>query len=308
MTDPALDHDLAVLLHGAADEAPLPHHDLVTRSARRGAVRRGLRMGASVTAVIAVAAVGSVTVLALAGGPDAPTTQVAADPAPTAPPTTAPTDPSATDQSSTPPEWTPPPRGDRSDVAVFSDVVGEVSRGVGVLSDAASYPYGYRGIRSVSGVLTDAVGPARVQVAVTTQDPSQPGIFLVPEAAKECARKSDTPAEGVECLEEAGLTLATAPTGLSCATQAIRGWECRELPDGGVLRWGVERTYTDERDQGEYSNSATLLQADGLVVNVYAFNGAGEKLGVSRATPPLDLAAVKEIALDPRWADVDLAG
>jgi hypothetical protein len=76
--------------------------------------------------------------------------------------------------------------------------------------------------------------------------------------------------------------------------------------DGTVVTAQTSRTYSDQRDQGEYVNEATAYRPDGLQVHASAYNGPGEKLGATRAAPALTLAELRSIVTDPAWADVDL--
>ncbi len=296
------DHDLSTLLHAAAQEAPLPGGALVATSVRAGTRRRRASVAAVVTSVAALAAVG--VVLTTTGDRPTSRAEVATDPSPSVAPTT---EEPTTSAEPEPEPWTPPARGTRRDTAVFADVVGPAVEGTGVLSDVTSYPYGYGGIRSVHATLTDENGSVEVKVAVTTDDPTTRGSFSLDELPAECGDFDDP--QDLEDESRIEACAALLPSEMRCQARLYEGWPCAQLPDeGGTVRWGREYTYTDERDQGEYSHTAVVHRASGLLVTVYVFNGPGEKQGVTRNAPPVSLDVVREIALDPRWADVDLKG
>ena len=286
--------DVALLLRRAASEAP---PDLDPSAAVAGAVRRGQRLRRrrvqgqwlGAVAMAATVAVGVVLV------------HEWVQPGPRESVTLAPTE-SASPQVITP--VPPAPRGHRSVIAVYDEVVSAY----GKVQDVTSYPYGLAGQRMAQGFLVDRSGPGAVHVSVardTTTADEAVGCEVEGSRVTSCQTLdpgSACPAD-LRCLAPAdGVAEACPP-----AAERLDGTEpCTILDDGTIVVAESSRTYKDERDQGEYVNEATAYRPGGLQVHAQAFNGAGEKLGASRSAPALALAQLRVIVADRAWVGVDL--
>ena len=136
------------------------------------------------------------------------------------------------------------------------------------------------GERYAGATLTDATGPANISAGVADRRShvQHIGTSEVGQAVESCA----------------DLDLSAVPD-----------YRCDEVA-GAVIVSGETRTYSDERDQGEYSRELTAFRADGLVTWFSAYNAAAEKGGPNRTDPPLTFDQLQKIAVDDIWATVRL--